>query len=130
MNYSVSCPICSMKCSAARKVKDKDVMEDDCPRCGDYSITGMATVNLENAGMSKQDRAKVAAYLRERTLRGDSRIRILSQQVPDRVSDTTVVTIEEIVRDRFPYAISERLDRALKNLYRLSEHFGDEIILD
>jgi hypothetical protein len=90
----------------------------------------MATVNLKNPGMSKQDRAKVAAYLRERTLRGDSRIRILSQQVPDRVSDTPVVTIEEIVRDRFPRAISERLDRALKNLYRLSEHLGDEIVLD
>lgn len=130
MNDSINCPICSMKCSAARKVKDKDVIEYDCPRCGGYSITGMATVNLKNPGMSKQDRAKVAAYLRERTLRGDSRIRILGQQVPNRVSDTPVVTIEEIVRDRFPHAISERLDRALKNLYRLSEHLGDEIVLD
>jgi hypothetical protein len=90
----------------------------------------MATGNLKNSGMSKQDRAKVAAYLRERTLRGDSRIRILSHQAPDRVFDTPVVTIEEIVRDRFPHAISERLDRALKNLYRLSEHLGDEIGLD
>jgi hypothetical protein len=130
MNDSVNCPICLMKCSAAREVENKDVIEYDCPRCGGYSITGMATVNLRNTGMSKQDRAKVAAYLRERTLRGDSRISILSQQLPDMVSDTPVVTIEEIVRDRFPRTISERLDRALKNIHRLSEHLGAGIDLD
>ena len=88
MNDSVNCPICSWKCSDAREVQGKDVIEYDCPRCGGYSITRTARVNLQNAGMSKQDRAKVAAYLRERTLRGDSRIRILSQQFPDRVFDT------------------------------------------
>ena len=63
-------------------------------------------------------------------MRGDSRIRILSQQVSDRVSDTSVVTIEEIIKDRFPRSVSERLDRALKNLHRISEHLGDGINLD
>jgi hypothetical protein len=129
MNDSLDCPICRMKCNGARKVGAKDVTEYDCPRCGDYSITYQTATNIESAEMSKQDRAKVAAYLRERTLRGDSRIRILSQQFPEREFDTPVVTTDEIINDRFPHAISERLDRALKNLYRLSEHLGDEISL-
>ena len=32
----------------------------------EYSITPQVATNIENAGMSKQDRAKVAAYLREK----------------------------------------------------------------
>ena len=130
MNDSVDCPICRMKCNGARKVAAKDVTEYDCPQCGDYSITYQAATNIESAEMSKQDRAKVAAYLRERTLRGDSRIRILSQQFPEWEFDTPVVTTDEIINDRFPCTVSERLDRALKNLHRLSAHLGDEIVLD
>lgn len=130
MSDSVNCPICRMKCNDARKVRGKAVTEYECPRCGNYSITHEAATNIEGARMSKQDRAKVAAYLRERTLRGDSRIRILSQQYPDREFDTPVVTLDEIIKDRFPCTVSERLDRALKNLHRLSEHLGDEIVLD
>lgn len=127
---SVDCPICKMRCDDARKVQKKDVMEYDCPRCGNYSITQMAKTNLESVAISKQDRAKVASYLKERTLRGDSRLRILSQQYTDRQFDVPVATIEEIVADRFPCTISERLDRALKNLHRLSEYPGDWIDLD
>ena len=130
MNDSVNCPICWMKCDDARQVGTKDMTEYDCPRCGYYSIAREAKINLESAGMSKQDRAKVAAYLRERSLRGDSRIRILSQQFPDRGFDTPVVTADEIIKDRFPRTVSERLDRALKNIHRLSEHLGDGIWLD
>lgn len=130
MKDSLICPICTATCTDARQARAKDVMEYDCPRCGDYSITRQTTINLESAGMSKQDRAKVAGYLRERTLRGDSRIRILSQQFPDEDFDVPVVTLDEIIANRFPCAISERLDRALKNLHRLSEHLGDEISLD
>ena len=130
MDNSVNCPICGMKCNDAQQVGAKDVTEYDCPRCGDYSITRQAVINIESAEMSKQDRAKVAAYLRERTLRGDSRIRILSEQFPDREFDVPVVTLESIITDRFPHTISERLDRALKNLHRLSEHLGDSISLD
>ncbi len=130
MNDSVTCKICGMKCSDGRQVGTNDVMEYDCSRCGNYSITQEAATNLEAAATNKQDRAKVAAYLRERTLRGDSRIRILSQQSPNRAFDTPVTTVDEIVRDRFPRTISERLDRALKNLYRLSAQLGDRIWLD
>jgi hypothetical protein len=130
MSNSVDCPICKIKCNDARKVEATDVTEYDCPRCGNYSITHQAMLNIESSGISWQDRAKVAAYLRERTLRGDSRIRILSQQYPNKEFDVPVVTADEIINDRFPHAISERLDRALKNLYRLSEHLGDEIVLD
>lgn len=130
MNDLVNCPICWMKCTDARQDGTKDVTGYDCPRCGNYSITRQAVTNIESAGLSKQDRAKVAAYLRERTLRGDSRIRILSQQFPDREFDTPVVTTDEIIKDRFPHTTSERLDRALKNLHRLSEHIGDGINLD
>ncbi len=130
MRDGVDCPICWVKCTAVRQIGTKDVTEYDCPRCGDYSITRPALINLENSDMSKKDRAKVAAYLRERTLRGDSRIRILSQHFPDKEFDVPVVTLDEIVRYRFPNAISDRLDRALRNLHRLSEHLGDEIFLD
>ncbi|MDP1947574.1 MAG: hypothetical protein Q8L77_08750 [Nitrospirota bacterium] len=130
MNDSVECPICRMRCNDARHLGAKDVTEYDCPRCGNYSITHQAVLNIENSEMSKQDRAKVAAYLRERTLRGDLRIRILSQQFPDMEFDTPVATISEIIKDHFPRTVSERLDRALKNIHRLSEHLGDGIDLD
>jgi hypothetical protein len=110
-----------MKCSDALKVRDKAVTEYECLRCGNYSITHEASSNIEGARMSNPDRAKVAAYLRERTLRGDSRIRILSQQYSDREFDTPVVTFDEIIKERFPRTVSERLDRALKNIHRLSD---------
>lgn len=83
MKGVVSCPICSMECTGAQKVNGKDVVEYDYLRCGDYSIIGVATITLENSGMNRKDRAKVAASLRERTLCGDPRIRIQSQQVPE-----------------------------------------------
>ena len=41
-----------------------------------------------------------------------------------------MVTIDEIIKRLFPATVSERLDRALKNLHRLSEHLGDGISLD
>lgn len=130
MSQVVDCPICWMKCNDARSIGTKDVTEYDCPRCGYYSITGQALINLENANLSKQDRAKVASYLRERTLRGDSRIRILSQGHPEKKFDTPVCTVEEIIHEHFPHTVSERLDRALKNLHRLSGHLGEAIHLD
>lgn len=130
MSDPVVCPICQTNYIDARQVGTMDVTEYDCPRCGNYSITRQAVINLESAGMSKPDRAKVAAYLRERTLRNAPRIRILSEEFPDREFDTPVVTVDEIIRDRFPQTVGERLDRALKNLYKLSEHLGDEISLD
>lgn len=130
MNNSVPCPICRFQCRDVRQVAGKDVMECDCPRCGDYSIAGEAASHLQTPGMSMQDRAKMAAYLRERTLRGDPRIRIFSQLPANKKFDTPVTTAEEIIRQGFPLSISERLDRALKNLHRLSEHPGDEVCLD
>lgn len=130
MKGAVLCPICSMECTEAQKVNEKDVVEYDCPRCGDYSITVVAKMDLENSGMNRQDRAKVGAYLRERTLRGDPRIRIRSQQAPESRTDTPVITIDEIIVDRFPRTVSERLDRALKNLHRLSGYPGCMISLD
>ena len=130
MTTSPNCPVCAVQCTDARKVLKKDVMEYDCPRCGNYSITGQAVIDLRDTRVSRKDRAKVAAYLRERTLRGDPRLRILSQQYPDKEFDVPVATLDEIVTDRFPRTISERLDRALKNLYRHSEHPGDSISLD
>lgn len=112
MNNSVPCPICRFQCRDVRQVAGKDVMECDCPRCGDYSIAGEAASHLQTPGMSMQDRAKMAAYLRERTLRGDPRIRIFSQLPANKKFDTPVTTAEEIIRQGFPLSISERLDRA------------------
>lgn len=114
MDGSVPCPICNFQCKDARQVARKDVTEYDCPRCGDYSITGEAAINLKTSGMSMQDRAKLAAYLRERKIRGDARITILSEMPPNREFDAPVTTAEEIIEQGFPQSISERLDRALK----------------
>ncbi|HSE58642.1 MAG TPA: hypothetical protein VLA99_08055 [Nitrospiraceae bacterium] len=72
----------------------------------------------------------MAAYLRERKLRGDPRIRIFSELPANKKFDTPVTTAEEIIRQGFPLSISERLDRVLKNLHRLSEHLGAEVCLD
>ncbi|MFZ2538095.1 MAG: hypothetical protein WAX04_04265 [Oscillospiraceae bacterium] len=94
-----------------------------CTTCGDYSITDEAVSNLR---YSNEILCKISCFINERSFRNMKPI-ILFHDTPD-VSvlesfTDPVVAIKEAISS-YPQKISERIDRILLNLARLSRYSG------
>lgn len=125
MTQPVNCPICNQICTNARQDGRRDNTLFNCPTCGEYELSRQA--NLEINDLCEGDKTKLSAYLRERSI-GDEKTITLLTEVPSGSSfDTPVISINDILTERFPSLVSERLDRILKNIYRRSTYPGEEI---
>jgi nucleoside 2-deoxyribosyltransferase len=91
----------------------------ECDTCGQYAWTLEAQSALIN--LNSEDKAKLSAYFRERSIEQAPLITMMENPAG---SDILGITIDEILKFRFPGSISERIDRALLNLYRQSTTLG------
>jgi hypothetical protein len=128
MTRQIICPICAQPTNQTKRLPDRGITIFDCPVCGEYGLTGFASIELE--GMPKEDKAKLSVYFRERYLRQEPTITLSIETHPAGTIDIPVVGIDDILKVGFPPSISERLDRGLQNIRRLSSHLGASITLD
>lgn len=127
MSNEVSCKICGRGSVFAKSMGNRDVTIYGCPVCGEYGLSRQALMSLGT--MFDEDKAKLSTFLRQRHIRHDILITVLGKPMEPTSTDIPVTSIDEIVHNWFPSTVSDRLDHALKNLYRLSPHPGAEIPL-
>lgn len=125
MNEPIVCQICDQVCTGAQKDGWRDTTIFNCPTCGEYGIANPALRDMQR--ISKEDRVKLSSYLRERHLRGEPTITLLSELRSGTSHDVPVITIDEIIRERFPSSVSERLNRILQNIHRRSTYPGEKV---
>lgn len=129
-NISV-CPICK-KDAIGYPIGALDTNQiHNCDRCGSFRITEEA-VDLLNYPKIAAENYKVSAYLRERSIAQRSSVTIVTSRLD--IGDDivkikgAVVGVDDIL-SAFPKTVSERLDRALKNLDHLSKYPGEKLKL-
>lgn len=97
----------------------------NCPTCGTYEIA--ADYN-EIIRTSRQftGHAKISSYIRECTVRDFPLVVIINQRYEGLFGTQPQVTVEELVGN-FPKSVSERLDKSMLNLAKLSGFAGDKV---
>lgn len=119
------CPLCG---KANCDVTGSEIKKIICPVCGIYKITSDALADLPQEHKLKDQLVKVSSYTRQRTIDNMEPITLF-------LYDTTGsdiiprTTIQEVI-DSFPRLLSDRLDRALMNLARMSKFSGDRLKLE
>jgi hypothetical protein len=103
---------------------DRPITVVECRRCGKYGITREAACTR-----LPSDKWKFSAYVREKNIQHLPMPILFSGPItvgPDTLPGSVAISsIEEV----FPKTIADRLDRTLRNLAAMSEHFGAEITL-
>ncbi len=102
------------------QIPNRGVFVLECTTCGQYSWTPEAAQVLNSLVLD--DRAKLSAFFKERSIKGEPVLSLTEGSVQ---TDIPTVPIDEILKFLFPDSASERINRALHNLYRLSTHLGD-----
>ena len=125
MSEPARCLLCGQSCTYERLAWLQDVTMCTCPACGKYGASSPALQALKDG--SDGDRAKVSAFLRERSLQGEQPIILLTEISPGAKSEKPIITIAEIIKERSPSLISDRLDRILKNIHRSSKFPGERL---
>lgn len=125
MNQPVNCPICNQFCTKAWKDGQRYITFFNCPTCGEYGLSRPA--QLEINARAKGDKTKLSAYLRERNIQNEPPITLLTEVPSGDSFSTPVISVDDILRERFPSLVSDRLDRILKNIYRKSTYPGERI---
>ena len=116
------CPLCGEK----SMIYEGEIFTVECSSCGSFKIIREAFEDLPGEKRYKQHLHKVSAYTRSRTINGKDTITLFLGNVES--NDIPGIMIEEII-DRFPKSISERVDRALLNLAKMSKFTGDKVAL-
>lgn len=125
MSEPIVCQICDQSCTDAHKNGWCDATIFDCQTCGQYEISNPALRDMKH--ISREDKVKLSSYLRERHLRGEPTILLLGEISPGASYDKPVTTINEIIRERFPSLVGERLNRILQNIHRKSTYPGERV---
>ncbi|MFH0888829.1 MAG: hypothetical protein V1871_06440 [Planctomycetota bacterium] len=101
----------------------------NCDNCGEYHL--LNNVNTPR-DLSKENKMQIASYLLEQRLNGYQGIIVVTNDADAKKLFTKVnypiVTAEEIL-GQFPKKITDKLDKALLNLSKLTKHFGQPIII-
>lgn len=114
------CPICKAEALREPDRCNHRVTRVECPACGTFAIDRMAELNLPEG----PERAKLSAIVRENTLSNGQTLLLYQEQYPKSLPGYAALSTAAAIA-RFPRLVSERLDRALLNLARLSRHLGD-----
>ncbi|MCZ8512389.1 hypothetical protein O9H85_08075 [Paenibacillus filicis] len=121
------CPICEIgyKTEVRMPFYNRDIDQYNCKCCGEVWITQIALMDMHNIKL--KERNEISAFTRERTVHKLSPLIISWEPLQD--NHITTIPIKEII-DQFPKKISERTERALFNLSKLSDHMGQNITID
>lgn len=123
---SINCPICGQDCTHSSDPGTNDTIIFNCPTCGKYGITRPAQLDMRN--IQTLDKAKLSAYLREREIQKQPTITIVLRTDLESSSDSPIIAIEDVINGRFPILISDRLDRTLINIQRMTTYPGELIL--
>lgn len=118
-----SCPLCR-KTAIIEFTTHTDKYFVQCEICGRYCIEFTLMMFLQKQ-TTFQNPAMVSAYTRARTIRNRPDV-ILTSSYEGTFGERPHLTLEQITTS-FPTTISERLDRALLNLAKLSHYAGQKI---
>lgn len=142
------CPVClrqgveatpmesAVPCRNGAQMENRTHSDDavlvQCPVCGDYVVTDCDRVNLRSERQrAKWDHLRLSALLREQTTRSLPPFWLqcgMDPYGPLERTELTPINVDELLR-RWPRTVSERLDRTLCNLARLSPSGGDAVEL-
>lgn len=118
MKNDKKCPICNKEAEVQGKHPLNIIIACICDRCGSFQITEDA-INSHN----ERELFKISAYLRERAIANQPPVTIVTSINNVRVINGPLVGIDDILAV-FPKTVSERFDRILMNLYRLTPYPG------
>ncbi len=119
------CQICDQVFIGVQKDGRRDTTVFECPTCGEYEIANPALRYM--ARLPRKDKVRISSFLRERQLRGEPTITLLSELHQGTSYDVPVIEIDEIIQKRFPSSVTERLDRILQNIHRKSTYPGEMV---
>lgn len=101
------------------QIANRRIFITECETCGQYSWSHEAIFKLSN--LDSNNKAKLSAYFKERSIKQEPVVTLTENPVE---SDIPTVTIDEILKFSFPDSVSERINRALQNLFWMSSHLG------
>jgi hypothetical protein len=118
-------------CSLCRKsncnISGGAVLTIVCPVCGTYKITSEARSDLPQERKLLDQLVKVSSYTRHRTINQMEPVTLFLEDEPES-SIRPRTTIQEVI-DSFPRLLSDRIDRALINIAKMSKFSGDRVNL-
>ncbi|MBJ7963038.1 MULTISPECIES: hypothetical protein [Bacillus] len=114
------CPVCLTEESSQRQIGRE--LEVNCNNCGCFIVTSNSYYSI------KDHRIQLCAVLRERKLNGLDKIAIFAEkpnEIPDHIP-YPILTMSELLAE-FPEKVSEKIDRALCNIAKLSDYPGAKV---
>jgi len=117
-----SCPLCSNECTAEKM--SKRVYHYTCPNCGQFLLDTFVASTVDVKSLRDP---RLHALIFERTLQQGPVLLYLNDPVPS-VEGYTPLQIGSVDRD-FPTLVSDRLNRALLNLAKLSPDLGTPVAI-
>lgn len=121
-NQAKECPVCNKPANLLSMDPLDRMLRCKCDRCGEFQITEEAVDSLQTSAMLPQ-LFKLSAYLRERDIAKQPIITIVSSRQSIAKVQGAAIDVESVVAS-FPLNVSDRLDRVLRNIQRLSPYPG------
>lgn len=125
MNGSPVCQLCAKPTlQPPTRLHDRAVFVEECETCGQYAWTHEVKFIIDK--LSSDDKAKLSAYFKERSMKQEPLITLTENASG---TDFPAIDIDEILKFRFPGSVTDRIDRSLLNLHRLTSHLGETLNL-
>lgn len=122
---SEKCPVCQSSIEEPQLVGIGGGRAEQykCENCGTFSMTDDVRI-----GLNVENKRKLSAILRKRTIRGMGKIMIFLDRPDKNLSEFPYpIYILEDLLSEYPDSISDRLDESLINLAKLSKFPGDPV---
>lgn len=126
MDIQANCPLCDAKGISPRASDPMGTYSVDCRTCGRFVITREALINLRHTPIELW---RISAVSREMHIR-ERPLLLADGPFAPQVEGHETVQASEIDASRFPRTGTDKRDRILLNLSRLSEHPGKELTFD
>lgn len=124
-----TCPLCgqSVDTLTTEQQKEEFLSQLECSKCGTFAITDDAKIELFTNSSLSGKKLRISAYTRERTISRRDIITITYGAGNDSIIPW--ISIHDAI-NRFPNRITERLDKALINLSKVSKYTGDKVNIE
>ena len=122
-----TCPLCEFKSRGGRVTLVNRILDYavTCPRCRSFEVTKQALDEI--AQLKPELKADISSWVAERNIQKGSNPQIVSSAYQRTPQDTGVVSVSEIRSIFLPRSFSERLDRVLLNMAKMSDEPGAPI---
>jgi hypothetical protein len=125
------CPLCDINIDPPAQIPSIRLSKYKCPRCGYYAIYETYASSIREAC---PDTYKLSSIIREHTLRHPDSNSVLLllfsiEQAGSGITGYDKVIASDLVNNRYPTRVPDRIDRSLLNLSYLSKLEGETIVL-